>query len=69
MMNYEIFKEVVAEKFMDYMPEQYQGMRLRVEPVNKVNKVLDGITLVGTPISTKRLRNRRKKKQYCRDNR
>ena len=48
MMNYEIFKEVVAEKFMDYMPEQYQGMRLRVEPVNKVNKVLDGITLVGS---------------------
>ena len=47
-MNYEIFKEVVAEKFMDYMPEQYQGMRLRVEPVNKVNKVLDGITLVGS---------------------
>ena len=43
MMNYEIFKEVVAEKFMDYMPEQYQGMRLRVEPVNKVNKVLDGL--------------------------
>ena len=48
MMNYEIFKEVVAEKFMDYMSEQYQGMRLRVEPVNKVNKVLDGITLVGS---------------------
>lgn len=48
MMNYEIFKEVVAEKFMDYMLEQYQGMRLRVEPVNKVNKVLDGITLVGS---------------------
>lgn len=48
MMNYEIFKEVVAEKFLDYMPEQYQGMRLRVEPVNKVNKVLDGITLVGS---------------------
>ena len=48
MMNYEIFKEVVAEKFMDYMPEQYQGMRFRVEPVNKVNKVLDGITLVGS---------------------
>lgn len=48
MMNYEIFKEVVAEKFLDYMPEQYQGMRLRVEPINKVNKVLDGITLVGS---------------------
>lgn len=48
MMNYEIFKGVVAEKFMEYMPEQYQGMRLRVEPINKVNKVLDGITLVGS---------------------
>ncbi len=48
MMNYEIFKEVVAEKFMEYMPEQYQEMKLRVEPVNKVNKVLDGITLVGS---------------------
>lgn len=48
MMNYEIFKKVVAEKFMDYMPEQYQGMRLRVEPIYKVNKVLDGITLVGS---------------------
>ena len=48
MMNYEIFKEVVAEKFMDYMPEQYQGMRLRVEPVNKVNKVLDVGTCDGT---------------------
>lgn len=48
MMNYDIFKEVVAEKFMDYMPEQYQGMRLRVEPINKVNKVLDGITLEGS---------------------
>ena len=48
MMNYEIFKKVVAEKFMEYLPEQYQGMKLRVEPINKVNKVLDGITLVGS---------------------
>ena len=46
MMNYEIFKEVVIEKFKDYLPEKYQNMTLRVEPVNKVNKVLDGITLV-----------------------
>ena len=47
MMNYEIFKEVVAEKFMDYMPEQYQRMRLRVEPVNKVTKRLRMQTLEG----------------------
>ena len=29
MMNYEIFKEVVKEKFMDYMPEKFKGMELR----------------------------------------
>ena len=26
MMNYEIFKEVVKEKFMDYMPDNFKGM-------------------------------------------
>ena len=26
MMNYEIFKEVVKEKFLDYMPEKYKGI-------------------------------------------
>lgn len=47
MMNYEIFKEVVAEKFMDYMPEQYQGMKLDIHTVDKVNVTLDGMNLVG----------------------
>ena len=28
MMNYEIFKEVVKEKFMDYMPDSFKGMEL-----------------------------------------
>lgn len=46
MMNYEIFKEVVAEKFKSYLPSQYQDMKVRVESVNKVNRNLDGITLV-----------------------
>lgn len=46
MMNYEIFKEVVAEKFKDYLPERYQDMEVRVASVNKVNRMLDGITLV-----------------------
>ncbi len=46
MMNYEIFKEVVAEKFKSYLPSQYQDMTLRVESVNKVNKKLDGMTLL-----------------------
>lgn len=45
MMNYEIFREVVKEKFMDYMPEKFKGMELVVEPVEKVNVTLDGIIL------------------------
>ena len=40
MMNYEIFKDVVAEKFKDYLSSQYQDMNLRVEAVNMVNKNL-----------------------------
>ena len=47
MMNYEIFKEVVAEKFMDYLPEEYKGMHLEVRPVEKVNQMMDGLTLTG----------------------
>lgn len=47
MMNYEIFKEVVAEKFMDYMPSQYKEMKLEIHPVDKVNVTLDGMNLVG----------------------
>ena len=46
MMKYEIFKEVVAEKFKDYLPERYHDMEVRVASVNKVNRALDGITLV-----------------------
>lgn len=46
MMNYEIFKEVVVEKFKDYLPKEYQGMELSIYPVEKVNVTLDGINLV-----------------------
>ena len=35
MMKYEIFKEVVADTFKDYLPEQYRSMDLRVESVTK----------------------------------
>lgn len=47
MMNYEIFKEVVVEKFKDYLPEEYKDLEMRVVPVNKVNRVVDGLNLVG----------------------
>ncbi len=47
MMNYELFKEVVAEKFMDFMPEKYQGMHVEIREANKVNCVKDGLSIVG----------------------
>lgn len=48
MMNYEIFKEVVKDSFKDYLPEQYKDMELRVCSVNKVNRMMDGITRITT---------------------
>ena len=45
MMNYEIFKEVVAEKIMSYMPDKYKDMEPRITPVSKVNMTLDGLNL------------------------
>ena len=47
MMNYENFKEIVMEKFMDYMPENYRGMELAIIPVNKANVMLDGLIIRG----------------------
>jgi hypothetical protein len=47
MMNYELFKEVVAEKIMEFMPEEYQGRKLNIESIEKINVTLDGINLVG----------------------
>lgn len=45
MMDYEIFKDVVKEKFLSYMPGKYQDMEVRVVPVEKVNRKLDGLSL------------------------
>ena len=47
MMNYELFKEVVAEKFKDYLPEQFANMDLSVKSVEKVNRSLDGLHFSG----------------------
>ena len=46
MMDYEIFKEVVKESFLSYMPKGYQDMEVRVTSVDKVNRKLDGISLL-----------------------
>ena len=46
MMDYEIFKEVVKESFLSYMPKGYQDMEVRVTTVDKVNRKLDGLSLL-----------------------
>ena len=46
MMDYEIFKEVVKEGFLSYMPKGYQDMEVRISPVDKVNRKLDGLSLL-----------------------
>lgn len=45
MMNYEIFKEVVRDKILDYLPSSYEGSRVDIIETNKVNKVRDGLTI------------------------
>lgn len=45
MMEYNIFKGVVAEKFKDFLPEQYQDADMVIRPVNKVNRTLDGLSI------------------------
>ena len=47
MMNYEIFREVVAEKFKDFLPKEYEELDVIVNPTKKVNQELDGLTLRG----------------------
>lgn len=46
MMNYDIFKEVVVEQFLSYMPEEFANHKVEVRPVNKVNQTLDNLTLI-----------------------
>lgn len=45
MMDYEMFKNVVKENFLSYMPEKYQEMEVRIVSVEGVNRRLDGVSL------------------------
>lgn len=47
-MNYELFKEVVAEKFTEFMPEEYKNCQVDVHSVTKVNKTMDALNFVPT---------------------
>ena len=48
MMEYEIFKGVVEEKFKEFLPEKYQDAQLEIRPVDKVNRTLDGLSIRGS---------------------
>lgn len=48
MMNYELFKEVVAEKFKEFIPAEYRDCTVDVHPVNKVNQSMDALNLLPT---------------------
>ena len=47
MMDYEVFKEVVKENLLDYMPEKYQDSEMRVDSVEKINRKMDGLSPFG----------------------
>lgn len=48
MIDYELFREIVKESFKSYLPEQFQKMKLVVQPVKKVNSTLDAVNLFET---------------------
>ena len=45
MMDYEIFKEVVKEKFSGYLPPKYRDADVEIQPVQKVNHTMDSLTV------------------------
>lgn len=45
MMEYEIFKGVVEEKFKEFLPEKYQDAQVEIRQVKKVNRTLDGLSI------------------------
>lgn len=46
MMDYELFKAVVKENFLRYLPEEYRDAEIRIHPAKKVNRTLDGLTVL-----------------------
>jgi hypothetical protein len=46
MMNYELFKEVVAEQILGFMPSEYQNSRVEINSVAKVNQIFDGLNII-----------------------
>lgn len=47
MMDYEIFKAVVKENFLRYLPEEYRDSEVNIRTVKKVNRTLDALSVSG----------------------
>lgn len=43
MMDYEMFKRIVEENFLRYMPEEYKGATVEIRPRKKVNQTMDAL--------------------------
>lgn len=46
MMDYGTFKTMAKEHFLEYMPDALKGCEVRMIQVEKVNRTLDGLSLV-----------------------
>lgn len=46
MMDYEVFKNIVKENFLKYMPPEYKDASVDIRPAQKVNRTLDALTVV-----------------------
>ena len=45
MMNYNLFKEVMVERIMDFLPPVFRGCEPVVEKITKVNREMDALTI------------------------
>lgn len=45
MMDYEMFKTVVREKFLSYLPLEYRDAEINISPAQKVNRTMDGLSI------------------------
>ena len=48
-MNYEMFKEVVAVEFENYLPDEYKEAGISIRPFEKINGTKDGIVMNHAP--------------------
>lgn len=45
MMNYEIFKETIKNRFVEFLPEEYENSEIIIDKVNKVNITMDALII------------------------